>query len=99
MGNILVHMIFLLTYLSLSQIPAAFLPDFMQYNFGSPGSQGHLIQDFFSLPDMKYLSPLICAVFIVMIPLWVAIAKQSPSLAEVLKSGWQPVIVAMSISR
>ncbi|KFO89513.1 Solute carrier family 41 member 1, partial [Buceros rhinoceros silvestris] len=52
----------------------------------------------FSLPDMKYLSPLICAVFIVMIPLWVAIAKQSPSLAEVLKSGWQPVIVAMSIS-
>ncbi|XP_062356632.1 solute carrier family 41 member 3 isoform X4 [Cinclus cinclus] len=48
--------------------------------------------------DVKYLSPLICAVFIVMIPLWVAIAKQSPSLAEVLKSGWQPVIVAMSIS-
>lgn len=48
---------------------------------------------------MKYLSPLICAVFIIMIPLWVAIAKQSPSLAEVLKSGWQPVIVAMSISR
>ncbi|XP_065498730.1 solute carrier family 41 member 3 isoform X3 [Caloenas nicobarica] len=48
--------------------------------------------------DMKYLSPLICVVFIVMIPLWVAIAKQSPSLAEVLKSGWQPVIVAMSIS-
>ncbi|KAM4653900.1 solute carrier family 41 member 3 isoform 3-T5 [Amazona ochrocephala] len=48
--------------------------------------------------DMKYLSPLICVVFIIMIPLWVAIAKQSPSLAEVLKSGWQPVIVAMSIS-
>ncbi|XP_010225400.1 PREDICTED: solute carrier family 41 member 1-like, partial [Tinamus guttatus] len=47
---------------------------------------------------LKYLSPLICAVFIILIPLWVAIAKQSPSLAEVLKSGWQPVIVAMSIS-
>ncbi|XP_035750658.1 solute carrier family 41 member 3 isoform X4 [Egretta garzetta] len=53
----------------------------------------------FKYIDMKYLSPLICVVFIVMIPLWVAIAKQSPSLAEVLKSGWQPVIVAMSISR
>ncbi|XP_075014985.1 solute carrier family 41 member 3 isoform X8 [Calonectris borealis] len=53
----------------------------------------------FKYIDMKYLSPLICAVFIVMIPLWVAIAKQSPSLTEVLKSGWQPVIVAMSISR
>uniref|UniRef100_A0A8C3LFH9 Solute carrier family 41 member n=1 Tax=Chrysolophus pictus TaxID=9089 RepID=A0A8C3LFH9_CHRPC len=52
----------------------------------------------FKYIDMKYLSPLICAVFIIMIPLWVAIAKQSPSLAEVLKSGWQPVIVAMSIS-
>ncbi|XP_008937362.1 PREDICTED: solute carrier family 41 member 1-like, partial [Merops nubicus] len=52
----------------------------------------------FKYIDMKYLSPLICAVFIVMIPLWVAIAKQSPSLAEVLKSGWHPVIVAMSIS-
>ncbi|XP_073207441.1 solute carrier family 41 member 3 isoform X3 [Lepidochelys kempii] len=48
--------------------------------------------------DVKYLSPLICAVFVIMIPLWVAIAKQSPSIAEVLKSGWQPVIVAMSIS-
>ncbi|KAL8212597.1 UNVERIFIED_CONTAM: hypothetical protein K2H54_052844 [Gekko kuhli] len=48
--------------------------------------------------DVSYLSPLICAVFIVMIPLWVAIAKQSPPIAEVLKSGWQPVIVAMTIS-
>eukprot|EP00079_Xenopus_tropicalis_P034940 XP_017948711.1 PREDICTED: solute carrier family 41 member 1-like [Xenopus tropicalis] len=54
----------------------------------------------FSLPfpDIQYLSPLICAVFLILIPLWVAIAKQSPSIAEVLKSGWQPVIVAMSIS-
>ncbi|XP_025908461.1 solute carrier family 41 member 3 isoform X3 [Nothoprocta perdicaria] len=52
----------------------------------------------FKYIDLKYLSPLICAVFIILIPLWVAIAKQSPSLAEVLKSGWQPVIVAMSIS-
>ncbi|XP_066474587.1 solute carrier family 41 member 3 isoform X1 [Tiliqua scincoides] len=52
----------------------------------------------FKYMDMKYLSPSICALFIVLIPLWVAIAKQSPSIAEVLKSGWQPVIVAMSIS-
>nr|XP_056716121.1 solute carrier family 41 member 3 isoform X1 [Euleptes europaea] len=52
----------------------------------------------FKYIDVSYLSPLICAVFIVMIPLWVAIAKQSPPIAEVLKSGWQPVIVAMSIS-
>ncbi|XP_077132745.1 solute carrier family 41 member 3 isoform X1 [Ranitomeya variabilis] len=52
----------------------------------------------FSYIDVQYLSPLICAFFIILIPLWVAIAKQSPSIAEVLKSGWQPVIVAMSIS-
>ncbi|XP_074813733.1 solute carrier family 41 member 3 isoform X3 [Natator depressus] len=52
----------------------------------------------FKYIDVKYLSPLICAVFVIMIPLWVAIAKQSPSIAEVLNSGWQPVIVAMSIS-
>ncbi|XP_077781103.1 solute carrier family 41 member 3 isoform X2 [Podarcis muralis] len=47
---------------------------------------------------VRYLSPLICAVFIVMIPLWIAIARQSPPVAEVLKTGWQPVIVAMAIS-
>uniref|UniRef100_A0A8C0GFN9 Solute carrier family 41 member n=1 Tax=Chelonoidis abingdonii TaxID=106734 RepID=A0A8C0GFN9_CHEAB len=50
------------------------------------------------ISNVKYLSPLICAVFVIMIPLWVAVAKQSLSIAEVLKSGWQPVIVAMSIS-
>ncbi|KAM8931121.1 solute carrier family 41 member 3 [Pelodytes ibericus] len=48
--------------------------------------------------DIQYLSPLICVVFIILLPLWVAVAKQSPSIAEVLRSGWQPVIVAMSIS-
>ncbi|XP_063797268.1 solute carrier family 41 member 3 isoform X1 [Pseudophryne corroboree] len=48
--------------------------------------------------DIQYISPLICVVFIILIPLWVAVAQQSPSIAEVLKSGWQPVIVAMSIS-
>ncbi|XP_053233986.1 solute carrier family 41 member 3 isoform X1 [Podarcis raffonei] len=48
--------------------------------------------------EVRYLSPLICAVFIVMIPLWIAIARQSPPVAEVLKTGWQPVIVAMAIS-
>ncbi|OCT85803.1 solute carrier family 41 member 3 L homeolog isoform X1 [Xenopus laevis] len=52
----------------------------------------------FRYKDIQYLSPLICAVFLILIPLWVAMAKQSPSIAEVLKSGWQPVIVAMSIS-
>lgn len=52
----------------------------------------------FSYRDIQYLSPLICVVFIILTPLWVAVARQAPSIAEVLKSGWQPVIVAMSIS-
>ncbi|XP_044307162.1 solute carrier family 41 member 3 isoform X2 [Varanus komodoensis] len=52
----------------------------------------------FKYMDMHYLSPLICATFILMIPLWIAIARQSPPIAEVLKSGWQPVIIAMAIS-
>ncbi|KAM5148195.1 solute carrier family 41 member 1-like [Mantella aurantiaca] len=52
----------------------------------------------FNYRDIQYLSPLICVIFLILIPLWVAVAKQSPSIAEVLKSGWQPVIVAMSIS-
>ncbi|XP_029457205.1 solute carrier family 41 member 3 isoform X4 [Rhinatrema bivittatum] len=52
----------------------------------------------FKYIDVVYLSPLICAVFMILIPLWIAVAKQNPSIGEVLKSGWQPVIVAMSIS-
>ncbi|XP_076132311.1 solute carrier family 41 member 1 isoform X1 [Alosa pseudoharengus] len=45
-----------------------------------------------------YLAPLVCVFFLVLIPVWVVIARRSPQIREVLKSGWQPVIVAMSIS-
>ncbi|KAM3617930.1 uncharacterized protein V6R79_012868 [Siganus canaliculatus] len=48
--------------------------------------------------DIWYLSPLVCLVFLALIPLWVLVARQSPQIREVLRSGWQPVIVAMSIS-
>ncbi|XP_076597256.1 solute carrier family 41 member 1 isoform X2 [Chaetodon auriga] len=48
--------------------------------------------------DIWYLSPLVCLVFLALIPLWVVVARQSPQIREVLRSGWQPVIVAMSIS-
>ncbi|XP_058499108.1 solute carrier family 41 member 1 isoform X1 [Solea solea] len=48
--------------------------------------------------DIWYLSPLVCLVFLALIPLWVVVARQSPQISEVLRSGWQPVIVAMSIS-
>uniref|UniRef100_A0A672M8I3 Solute carrier family 41 member n=1 Tax=Sinocyclocheilus grahami TaxID=75366 RepID=A0A672M8I3_SINGR len=52
----------------------------------------------FQYRDVWYLSPLVCVFFLLLIPLWVLIARRSPQIKEVLKSGWQPVIVAMSIS-
>ncbi|XP_066527665.1 solute carrier family 41 member 1 isoform X2 [Hoplias malabaricus] len=52
----------------------------------------------FHYRDIWYLSPLVCLFFLIMIPLWVVIARRSPQIREVLRSGWQPVIVAMSIS-
>ncbi|XP_072571528.1 solute carrier family 41 member 1-like [Paramormyrops kingsleyae] len=44
------------------------------------------------------LSPLVCGFFLVLIPIWVILARRSPQTREVLRSGWQPVILAMSIS-
>uniref|UniRef100_A0A8C9T2P4 Solute carrier family 41 member n=1 Tax=Scleropages formosus TaxID=113540 RepID=A0A8C9T2P4_SCLFO len=52
----------------------------------------------FEYIDIWYLSPLVCGLFLVLIPLWVVIARRSPPIREVLRSGWQPVIIAMSIS-
>ncbi|XP_026533975.1 solute carrier family 41 member 3 isoform X1 [Notechis scutatus] len=48
--------------------------------------------------DATYLSPIVCTIFIVLIPLWIAVARQSPPIAEVLKTGWQPILIAMIIS-
>ncbi|XP_072569906.1 solute carrier family 41 member 1-like isoform X3 [Paramormyrops kingsleyae] len=52
----------------------------------------------FEYREVWYLSPLVCGLFLLLIPVWVVIARRSPPIREVLKSGWQPVIVAMSIS-
>lgn len=48
--------------------------------------------------DVWYVSPLVCVFFLSLIPLWVFVARRSVQIREVLRSGWQPVIVAMSIS-
>uniref|UniRef100_A0A3Q3XHY3 Solute carrier family 41 member n=1 Tax=Mola mola TaxID=94237 RepID=A0A3Q3XHY3_MOLML len=48
--------------------------------------------------DTWYLAPLVCLVFLALIPLWVVVAQQNLQIREVLRSGWQPVIMAMSIS-
>ncbi|XP_060749667.1 solute carrier family 41 member 1 isoform X2 [Tachysurus vachellii] len=48
--------------------------------------------------DVWYVSPLVCVFFLSLIPVWVLVARRSVQIREVLQSGWQPVIVAMSIS-
>uniref|UniRef100_A0A3Q1I4E8 Solute carrier family 41 member n=1 Tax=Acanthochromis polyacanthus TaxID=80966 RepID=A0A3Q1I4E8_9TELE len=53
---------------------------------------------FFCYRDMWYLPTVVCGFFLLLIPAWVTIASQSPPIREVLKSGWQPVILAMAIS-
>uniref|UniRef100_A0AAY4BV47 Solute carrier family 41 member n=1 Tax=Denticeps clupeoides TaxID=299321 RepID=A0AAY4BV47_9TELE len=52
----------------------------------------------FQYRDIWYLCPLVCLFFIALIPLWVVLARRSPQIQEVLRTGWQPVVVAMSIS-
>ncbi|XP_027139177.1 solute carrier family 41 member 1 isoform X3 [Larimichthys crocea] len=53
---------------------------------------------FFCYRDMWFMPPAVCGFFLLLIPAWVVIACRSPPIREVLKSGWQPVILAMSIS-
>ncbi|GAA6096127.1 solute carrier family 41 member 1-like isoform X1 [Tachysurus ichikawai] len=53
---------------------------------------------FFQFREMWYLLLLICVVLLLLIPLCLAIARRSPPIREVLKSGWHPVITAMLIS-
>uniref|UniRef100_A0A669CMD8 Solute carrier family 41 member n=1 Tax=Oreochromis niloticus TaxID=8128 RepID=A0A669CMD8_ORENI len=48
--------------------------------------------------DIWYLPSVVCGFFLLIVPVWVIIASRSPQIREVLKSGWQPVILAMSIS-
>ncbi|XP_077582042.1 solute carrier family 41 member 1-like [Stigmatopora nigra] len=53
---------------------------------------------FLNCKDMWYLPIAVCALFLLLVPLWVLIARQSPSIGEILRSGWQPVILSMSVS-
>lgn len=51
-------------------------------------------------PESKaYVNPLVCAFFISLLPIWIVIAKRNSATREVLYSGWEPVIIAMAISR
>lgn len=45
-----------------------------------------------------YVNMLVCAFFVALTPIWIIIARRTPSTREVLYSGWEPVIIAMAIS-
>ncbi|XP_043282456.1 solute carrier family 41 member 1-like isoform X1 [Venturia canescens] len=51
-----------------------------------------------SIDKQDWLAPLIIAVYILVTPLWVWIAKKNKYTNDVLYSGWTPVMVAMLIS-
>lgn len=54
---------------------------------------------FFLTEFNDYANPMVCAFFVALTPIWVLIARRIPSTREVLYSGWEPVIIAMAISR
>lgn len=50
------------------------------------------------LENHVYINPLVCALFVALLPLWIIVARRNPMTREVLSSGWEPVIIAMAIS-
>uniref|UniRef100_A0A672IQ73 Solute carrier family 41 member n=1 Tax=Salarias fasciatus TaxID=181472 RepID=A0A672IQ73_SALFA len=53
---------------------------------------------FFHYRDMWFLPAMCCVSFLLLIPVWVAIASMSPPIRQVLNSGWWLVILATVIS-
>ncbi|KAE8623631.1 hypothetical protein XENTR_v10005680 [Xenopus tropicalis] len=45
-----------------------------------------------------YVNPVVCILFLALLPIWFVIARRNPATREVLSSGWEPVIIAMAIS-
>ncbi|KAM4794731.1 solute carrier family 41 member 1 [Rhinophrynus dorsalis] len=45
-----------------------------------------------------YVNPIVCVLFIALLPIWCVIARRNPATREVLSTGWEPVIIAMAIS-
>ncbi|XP_064489346.1 solute carrier family 41 member 1-like [Ornithodoros turicata] len=48
--------------------------------------------------DILWLSPLVVAMFLALVPLWVYLSLKNPYTHDVLCTGWVPVICAMGIS-
>ncbi|XP_037390846.1 solute carrier family 41 member 3-like isoform X2 [Pygocentrus nattereri] len=53
---------------------------------------------FFQFKELWCVSIVTCAIFLLLIPIWLAIARRNPAIREVLRSVWHPVIAAMLIS-
>uniref|UniRef100_A0A6I8SQG9 Solute carrier family 41 member n=1 Tax=Xenopus tropicalis TaxID=8364 RepID=A0A6I8SQG9_XENTR len=51
------------------------------------------------LGSYSFVSLLVGAFFLAMTPVWIVIASKHPATRTVLRSGWEPVITAMLISR
>ncbi|KAM4699994.1 solute carrier family 41 member 1 [Discoglossus pictus] len=45
-----------------------------------------------------FVNPVVCVLFICLLPIWFVIARKNPATREVLATGWEPVIIAMAIS-
>ncbi|XP_063307365.1 solute carrier family 41 member 1 [Pelobates fuscus] len=45
-----------------------------------------------------FMNPIVCVLFIALLPIWIVIARRNPATREVLANGWEPVIIAMAIS-
>ncbi|XP_037107534.1 solute carrier family 41 member 1-like isoform X3 [Syngnathus acus] len=53
---------------------------------------------FLRYKDTWHLPLAVCAFFLLLAPVWVLIARRSTAIRKVLRSGWQPVLLAMSLS-
>ncbi|XP_041439812.1 solute carrier family 41 member 1 isoform X2 [Xenopus laevis] len=50
------------------------------------------------MKNNAYVNPIVCILFLALLPIWFVIARRNPATREVLSSGWEPVIIAMAIS-
>jgi len=58
-----------------------------------------IAQFFYNFPDGEFfVMPLICGIFVLLIPIWAYIAFKNEYTHEVITNGWEPVIAAMIIS-
>lgn len=78
--------------------------DICSLSWGKLGGRAVVLISLWSPPPppaehWRYIYPLVCAFFVALLPVWVVLARRSPATKEVLYSGWEPVIIAMAISR